>query len=147
MGSATLPAGPNRDALIGLLRETWPDAHVAEMDGAVFFSLDAKHWPNFATIVWTDAFDEGAPSNLARPGVYRVNIGLGKGSFERLVGDIADPDYAALDRLMPHPAYAKQRWVSVLNPSQDTVRHVVLPLVTDAHDRLAARRERQHPAG
>lgn len=142
-----LPDGPDRDSLIRLVRETLPDTVVAEMDGAVFFSLDDKHWPNFATVVWTDAFDEGAPSNLSRHGVYRVNIELANAAFQAFVGDIADPEYDVLDRLLPHPVYAKQRWVSILNPSHDTVRDVVLPLVSAAHDRLVTQRERRRPAG
>jgi hypothetical protein len=113
------------------------------MEGGAFFSLDEKHWPNFATIVWTDDFDEGAPSNLARPGVYRLNIGLGKETFRRLVGSIAEPDYAALDRVLPHPVYAKQHWISILNPSDASVRDTVIPLLAEAHDRLVAVRERQ----
>jgi hypothetical protein len=28
-------------------------------------------------------------------------------TFERLVGSVTDPDYAAFDRLLPHPVYAK----------------------------------------
>lgn len=119
----------DREALIDLIATHWPDASVARTEGAVFFSLDASNWPNFATIVWTDAFDMGNPSDLARPGVFRLNIGLGKASFRRLVGDMADPDYAQLDRLIPHPPYAKQRWVSILNPSQQTFDVVLLPLL------------------
>jgi hypothetical protein len=34
------------------------------------FSLDESHWPNYATLVWTDAFDMGEPSKLWRPGVF-----------------------------------------------------------------------------
>jgi hypothetical protein len=71
MSSEHLPAGPDRDAMIRLIRETWPDAVVATIESATFFSLDEKHWPNFATVVWTDEHDEGAPSNLSRPGAYR----------------------------------------------------------------------------
>ena len=115
--------------------------------GATFFSLDPeKHWPNFATIVTTDEHDEGAPSNLGRPGVFRLNIGVGRATFERLVGSMAEPDYAACDRLLPHPVYAKQLWVSILNPSDPTFRGVVVPLLTEAHDRLAAARSR-HATG
>jgi hypothetical protein len=145
MRNEPLPDGPDRDAMTRLIRERWPDAVVATIDSAAFFSLDERHWPNFATIVWTDEHDMGNPSDLARDGVYRLNIGLGKESFQRLVGPMADPDYAAFDRLMPHPVYARQRWVGILNPSHDTVRELVLPLLTEAHDRLAARRERQRP--
>ena len=128
--------------MIALIRETWPHAVVATIESAAFFSLDEKHWPNFATVVWTDEHDEGEPSKLSRPGVYRLNIGVGKETFQRLVGSITDPDYAALDRILPHPVYAKQRWISVLNPSEATVRYTVMPLLTQAHDRLAARTTR-----
>lgn len=130
--------------MIDLIRETWPHAVVATIDSAVFFSLDEKHWPNFATVVWTDEHDEGEPSKLSRPGVYRVNIGVGKETFQRLVGSVTEPDYAAFDRVLPHPVYAKQRWISILNPSETTVRDAVLPLLTEAHDRLASQRARQH---
>jgi hypothetical protein len=129
--------------MIHLVRKTWPDAVVATIDSATFFSLDEKHWPNFATIVWTDEHDEGTPSDLSRSGVYRVNIGVGKQTFERLLGSTTDPDYAAFDRVLPHPVYAKQGWVAILNPSDATVRDTVLPLLAEAHDRLAAHRARQ----
>ena len=131
--------------MIALIRETWPDAIVATIESAAFFSLDEKHWPNFATVVWTDEHDEGEPSKLSRPGVYRLNIGVGKETFQRLVGSITEPDYAAFDRILPHPVYAKQRWISILNPSEATIRDAVLPLLSEAHDRLAAQRaRRQH---
>lgn len=135
--------GPDLDEMIRLIRERWPDAAVARIEGAIFFSLDDKHWPNFATIVWTNDFDEGAPSKLSRQGVYRVNIGLDKAAFQRLVGSTPDPDYAVFDQLLPHPVYAKQRWVSILNPAQATVRDTVLPLIAESHDRLVVQRERQ----
>ncbi len=40
--------------MIQLIRDTFPRAVVAQIDSAAFFSLDEKHWPNFATVVWTD---------------------------------------------------------------------------------------------
>jgi hypothetical protein len=113
---------------------------VATIDSATFFSLDEKHWPNFATVVWTDEHDEGTPSNLARPGVYRVNVGVDRETFQRLVGSLTDPDYAAFDRFVPHPVYAKQRWIGILNPSHETVHETLMPLIAVGHDRLAARR-------
>ncbi len=126
--------------MIHLIADALPDAVIARIDSAVFFSLDEKHWPNFATIVWTDEHDDGTPSNLARDGVYRVNVGVDRAAFDRLVGGIRDPDYAALDRFLPHPVYARQRWVSILNPSHATVRDDLMPLIAAGHDRLAARR-------
>ncbi len=85
------------------------------------------------------------PRSSPGPGVYRLNIGVGKETFQRLVGDITEPDYAAFDRILPHPVYAKQRWISILNPSETTLQETVIPLLTEAHDRLAAQRERQRP--
>ena len=98
------------------------------------------------TIVTTDEHDEGAPSDVARPGAFRLNIGVGRETFERLVGSVKSPDYAAYDRLVPHPVYAKQLWISILNPSDATFRDVVVPLIAEAHDRLAEVRARHRPA-
>ena len=142
MTAERLPNGPDLDEMLQLIRATFPDAVVAQIDSAAFFSLDEKHWPNFATVVWTDEHDEGAPSDLARDGVYRVNVGVDRETFQRLVGGTTDPDYAAFDRFVPHPVYARQRWISILNPSHDTVRDALMPLIAAGHDRLAARRER-----
>jgi uncharacterized protein DUF6194 len=72
--------------------------------------------------------------------VFRVNIGVGRATLQRLVGSDANPNYATLDELLPHPVYARQGWVSILNPSDATFRDPVLPLLTEAHDRLAAKR-------
>jgi hypothetical protein len=135
-----MPDGPDLDHMIHLVTDAFPDAVIARIDSAVFFSLDEKHWPNFATIVWTDEHDEGAPSNLARDGVYRVNVGVDRETFQRLVGDASNPDYAAFDSFVPHPVYARQRWISILNPSHETVRDRLMPLIAAGHDRLAARR-------
>jgi hypothetical protein len=142
MRSSTLPTGPTPEAIRTVLLERYPETVVAEALGATFFSLDEKHWPNYATIVTTDEHDEGAPSDLARPGAFRLNIGVGRETFDRLVGSMEAPDYAAYDRLLPHPVYAKQHWIAILNPSDATFDDIVLPLIAEAHDRLAAARAR-----
>jgi hypothetical protein len=144
MTTESLPVGPDREDLTRLIRERWPDAVVLSIDSATFFSLDEKHWPNFATIVWTDEHDVEPVSDLARrPGVYRLNIGVGRETFRRLTEPITTPDYTAVDTILPHPVYAKQHWISILNPSHDTVRDVVVPLLHEAHDRLVDVRARQ----
>ena len=130
-------SGPTPDEIADWITTTYPKTVVAEAMGATFFSLNENSWPNFATIVTTDEHDMGSPSNLARPGVFRLNIGVGKESFERLVGSMVDPDYAALDGVLPHPVYAKQRWICVLNPSRRTFDDVVKPLIAEAYHRLA----------
>jgi hypothetical protein len=136
-------SGPDAGEITSWITTTYPETVVATALGATFFSLDEKHWPNFATIVTTDEHDVGAPSNLARPGVFRLNIGVGKETFERLVGPMADPDYAALDQVLPHPVYARQRWLAILNPSRASFEDVVKPLIAEAHARLARARPRR----
>src|SRR3954447_21771070 len=128
MGS-TRESGPDPDEITSWITTTYPDTVVGEALNATFFSLDESHWPSFATIVTTDEHDMGNPSHLARPGVFRLNIGVGKATFERLVGGVTDPDYAALDTLIPHPVYARQRWIGVLNPSRRTFDDVIKPLI------------------
>lgn len=133
----SMAAGPDPAEITRWITTTYPDTIVAEAMGATFFSLTENSWPNFATIVTTDEHDRGNPSALARDGVFRLNIGLGRASFDRLVGGVSDPDYAALDTLLPHPVYAKQRWVGILNPSRRTFDAVVKPLIAEAYSLLA----------
>ena len=137
-----LEAGPDHKAMIELIQRHWPEADIVTIEGGAFFSLDSeKHWPNFATIVWNDDFDQA--SNLTRPGFFRVNIGLGRETFQRLVGSITEPDHTVTNRLLPHPIYAKQNWISIINPSEATVRGTVLPLISEAYGRLVERRQRR----
>src|SRR6476661_8514629 len=121
MTSDALPTGPDPEAITSTILETWPDTDMVTALGAAFFSLDPeKHFPNFATIVTTDEHDDGEPSKLSRPGVFRLNIGVGRATFERVAESMVEPDYAVLDRLLPHPIYARQLWISILNPSDST---------------------------
>ena len=134
--------GPDTDAIARYITETYPETVIARAEGATFFSLDESHWPNFATIVTGEAFDDG--SNLSRPGVFRLNIGaLSRETFQRLVGGVSEPDFTELDRLLPHPVYAKQRWVAILNPSAHSFEEIAKPLIGETHDRVAAQLNRK----
>ncbi|HEX5502790.1 MAG TPA: DUF6194 family protein, partial [Thermomicrobiales bacterium] len=42
------------------------------------------------------------------------------------------------DRLLPHPVYAPQSWVCVLNPSDETFQ-TVRPLLAEAYDQAVNR--------
>src|SRR5215472_14952438 len=100
-------------------------------------NLEPRQQMPFATIVTKDYGDFDNRSRLDRPGVYRLNIGVGRETFRVLFGSTADPgggefDFAALDRLMPHPVYAAQSWVSVLNPTSATLE-TVKPLLAEAY--------------
>lgn len=136
------PSGPGPDTVVAYITETWPETDVVQAMNAWFFSLDPeKHWPNYATVVTTDEHDEA--SNLSRQGVFRLNIGVDRERFERVAAEAGpDPDFTAFDRVLPHPVYAAQRWICIVNPSETTFRDVVVPLLTAAHDRLAAQRAR-----
>src|SRR3954447_22932365 len=138
-----VPTGPEPEAIKRTILERYPETVVAEAMGATFFSLDESSWPNYATIVTTDEHDMGAPSRLTeRAGAFRLNLGVGKATFDRLVGDAGEADYPAVDPILPPPVSAKQRWISIVNPSDATFRGVVLPLIDEAHDRLADARAR-----
>jgi hypothetical protein len=132
---------PTPDDIHRYVLETYPDTIVAAIEGGTFYSCDPANFPNFATVVTSDAFDDA--SNLSRPEAYRLNIGLSRDTFQGLVGDQADADYTALDRLMPHPVYAKQHYVSILNPSAATFEEVIKPLLEEAHARTAAQYARR----
>ena len=128
-------------SIIRYIAETYPDADILTAGSGTFFSCDPeKHWPNFATLVTSNEYD--AASNLGRPDVYRFNIGVSKATFESVVGSMSNPDYTVLDQLMPHPVYAQQHWVCILNPSEATFDSVVKPLLAEAHERVARGRRK-----
>ena len=112
--------------------------------GDTFFIYDpdrnlegTKRFP-FATIVIKDYGDFDNRSNLDRPGVFRLNIGLSKKTYDSLFPAGGDHDFTALDKLMPHPVYGINHWVSVLNPSDATFESLQ-PLVAEAYG-IAVRR-------
>ncbi|HET9899649.1 MAG TPA: DUF6194 family protein, partial [Actinomycetes bacterium] len=115
--SESLPTGPDPETITEYISSTFRDVDIVSIEGMRFFSLDPeKHWPNFATLVWADDSDQ--VSDLSRPGVFRLSMGVDRPTLERIAAAEPEPDYAALDRVVPHPDYAKQLWVAILNPSE-----------------------------
>jgi hypothetical protein len=115
--------------------------------GDTFFIYDpgrilegSRQFP-FATIVAKDYGDFDNASNLDRPGVFRLNIGLSKETYASLFQAGAEHDFTAIDQLVPHPVYGRNHWVSVLNPSDATFA-ALQPLLREAYDRAAARYDR-----
>lgn len=112
--------------------------------------LDMSRSLPFATIVTKDYGEFDNTSHLDREGVFRLNIGVSRDTFRTLFGYApgedapsgAAYDYTALDRLMPHPVYAPQSYVCVLNPSAETFEAAINPLLAEAYSRAAA----QHAA-
>ncbi|MFP5021028.1 DUF6194 family protein [Pseudonocardia phyllosphaerae] len=113
-----------------------PGTRLIEANGDVFAIHDPEHdyeqrpRQGWATVVNSDVNDTA--SDLDRPGVFRLNIGLPKQRFAELfpdAGAVFDP--TAPDSLFPHPVYGAYHWVSVINP--DTTWPQVRTLLDDAH--------------
>jgi hypothetical protein len=103
---------------------------------------DQKQFP-FATIVTHDYGDFDNLSNLDRDGVFRLNIGVSKETFDRLFPSHEGFDYAVLDRLMPHPVYDVNHWVCVLNPTDATFSEIQ-PLLQEAYAIARDRADQVH---
>jgi hypothetical protein len=124
---------------------------VAAWGETSFFYNPGKHLPRgiyFATLKNKDG-DNDRASDLSRPGVFRLNIGISKASYRTLFGpQPARPaaggvvatahDFTALDQLLPHPVYAWMSWVCVLNPSLERFETVKL-LLAEAHELAVAK--------
>jgi len=104
----------------------------------------------FATIVTKDYGEFDNLSQLDRPGVFRLNIGVSRETFQALFGYLpgkenmksAEYDSAALDQVMPHPVYAPQSFVCVLNPSPATFE-TIKPLLAEAYSIVEARHSKR----
>ena len=156
-----MPESLDEAAIIQYVTQNLGGVDVVESTGDSFFFYDPGHglpvdrrFP-FATLVADDNYDDA--SNLKRPGVFRLNVGVSRETFRSLfgaetpsteaTGDGPDAahDFTALDRIMPHPVYGNMHWVCVLNPSPETFA-TVQDLLAEAHSRSARTYERSHPA-
>jgi hypothetical protein len=132
----------DEEAITQYIIATFEGIHPITADGNTFFFYDPERKFPFATLVTNDAYDQA--SNLNRPSVYRLNIGISKQTYQSLFGTQVSlsaesggergHDFTALDQVMPHPVYGRQYWVCVLNPSAATFQTVVRPLLAEAYD-------------
>ncbi len=123
------------------ITDTFEGVETADNFGYKFFFYGPDRMLPFATIATAD-YPYDHVSNLDRPGVFRLNIGVSKQTFQSLFGaskvDISAYDFTALDKIMPHPEYAAQYFVCVLSPSEATLKKVQA-MLAEAYD-LAVRR-------
>ncbi|MCO5970521.1 DUF6194 family protein [Actinoallomurus soli] len=126
--------------------------------GDTFISYDprgdapADRFLPFATIVTKDYDGFDTASDLDRPGVFRLNLAVGRRRFEELIGHSpaahadhrAGIDFTVTDRVLPHPVYAAQGWVCVLNPGEAT-SSLARTLLEEARARAARRLDRARP--
>jgi hypothetical protein len=127
---------------------------VAWGDSFFFYDPDdagpeARRFP-FATIVTKDYPGFDTASRLDRPGLFRLNLPLGRDRFRRLFGFApaeledhrAEFAFDAPDRLVPHPVYGRQGWVSVVVPGPSTDEQV-RELIAHAYEQARGRHARR----
>ena len=106
---------------------TFPLVETTNTLGYTFFFYGSERKLPFASIASCDN-EHDSVSKLDRPGVFRLNIGVAKLTFQSLFGAApVDPDrydFTALDQFMPHPDYAAWHFICVLNPSESTMEKV-----------------------
>jgi hypothetical protein len=117
----------NEAAIAQYITETFPGVEAAESFGYTLFFYRSERKLPFATIASSDN-EHDTVSRLDRPGVFRLNIGVSKQTFQWLFGssavDTGHYDYTALDQFMPHPDYAAWHFICILNPSDANMAKV-----------------------
>lgn len=144
----------DEEAVKRFLCTAYEEVQTTEVDGYTFFFHGPDHKFPFATLGTKDN-DYDRVSNLDRPSVYRLNIGVRKETYRSLLGPqppfpvagafVEGHDFTALDQLMPHPTYAAQSWLCVLNPSETTFQQQVRPLLDEAYEIAVRRNARKSP--
>ena len=131
----------NESAVIEYILKTFPEVEKTNAYGYDMFFYRSDRKLSFATLISSD-FDYDHVSNLNCPGVFRLNIGVSKQTFQSLFGteevNVKDYDFTALDVIMPHPEYAQYHFICVLSPGEETFEKI-RPLLAEAYD-IAARR-------
>lgn len=141
-------------AITEFITSTFPNVQTSTAFGYLFFFVGEDRMMPFATMAASDTEHDNV-SNLDRPDVFRLNIGVSRETYRSMFGSqprtqdaagVADAgyDFAALDQVMPHPTYAAQSWVCVLNPGEETLP-TVLSLLAEAHE-VASKRNRRRAA-
>jgi hypothetical protein len=109
------------------ITDTFANVEMENNFGYTFFFYSTDHRLPFATLISADN-EYDRVSNLDRPGVFRLNIGISKQTFQSLFGtdriDTSNYDFTALNTIMPHPEYAPQSFICVLSPSGTTLQQV-----------------------
>jgi hypothetical protein len=143
-------------AITQYITSTFDGVEIVTAMGSTFFFYDPTHMMPFATLVTNDENDSF--SDLNRPSIFRLNIGLRKATFVSRFGERpkipdmegngeSDYDFTVLDRLMPHPVYGRQYWVCVLSPSAATFESAVRPLLAEAYELAVGKQARRAARG
>jgi len=134
----------DESAIVKYISETFEGVEVTTASGDHYFFYDPEKMFPFATLVTGDRHDQ--VSNLDRDGVFRLNIGVSKQTFQSLFpSPDTEHDFAAFDRIMPHPVYGKMYWLCVLNPSAETFE-AVRQLLAEAYEMSVQKQAKKRPA-
>ena len=137
----------NEAFITSYITSTFEDVQMDVNLGYTFFFYKDDHMHPFATIASTGNEYEKI-SALDRPGVYRLNIGLSRETFQSMFGkgkiDVSPYDFKALDTIMPHPEYSSQFFICVLSPSEATFEKI-RPMIDEAYN-TAKNRYYKHKA-
>ena len=129
------------------IADTFAGVETTDNWGYKFFFYGPDRKLPFATIATAD-YQYDHISNLDRPGVFRLNIGVSRQTFQSLFGaskvDVSAYDFTVLDEIMPHPEYAAQNFVCVLNPGETTFEKVQA-LLAEAYDLAVRRHSKRQP--
>jgi hypothetical protein len=131
-----------------LLADERSGAPEAAWGSRFFFAGDDRMMP-FATIVDRDQPGDDA-SRLDRPGVFRLNLPLGRPEFTRrfgfaprdLAANLAGLELTTPDAWLPHPVYGTQGWACIVSPTTRRLPEIEA-LVRAAHARAGRRHERR----
>jgi hypothetical protein len=137
----------NETSISQYITDTFPAVHVVDAWGDAFFfyNPDPAQQDEFYFATLKSKDDEyDSFSDLNRPQVFRLNIGITKAAFQSRFGKLPSLreaamesasayDYSLLDELMPHPVYGRQHWVCILNPSAASFENTK-PLLAQAYE-------------
>ena len=135
-------------AIVDYIVPTFPNVNHLCKDGDSFFIYNpgrelapAEQIP-FVTLIQRDDYDTA--SNLSREGIYRLNIGVSRETYQKHFGDPppfpkdggiinTGHDFTVLDQLLPHPIYAAMGWVCILNPSDTAFETELKSMLAEAY--------------
>ena len=134
----------DESAVVKHITESFDEVHAHNQEGNWFFFYGPDRMFPFATLMTDDVNDQA--SDLNRPSVFRLNIGVSRKTFKSLFGDEEKEwDFTALDRLMPHPVYSRNLWVCALNPGDETWA-ALQPLLQEAYAMAVKKQARREAA-
>ena len=128
------------EEILNHITKRYPDTVVLSAWGekAVFYNPKnkLKRGVYFATVKEKDGVHDKA-SNLNRPNVYRLSIGIPRDVYLQMFkrvpmrphkGGVVETgnDFTSLDVFLPHPVYAWMGWITINNPSEGRLTEILM---------------------